>query len=308
MSTGLPAAPNGGMNLRNAASRSGGIAISVRSLSTQASDSSTPEPPAPVMMTTFSPLGVGSTGSAARVLEQVAQRLRADHARLPQHVVVDLVVAGERSGVRARGARAQARAAGLEHHHRLLLRHALRDLGERAPVLQVLAVLRDDVRVVVLLEEREQVVLVDVRLVAEADDRRDAHLRRAREADDRHADAARLRRQRRVALDVVGRAERRAQVLPRVVEAVDVGAHQADAVLAADLLDFLLALDVAGLGEARRNQHRAGDLLLAALDERGARRTWPESRTPRRRSSPGTSLTLLYAFMPMISSADGLIG
>ena len=47
MSTGLPDAPNGGMNLRNAASRSGGIAISDSPLSTTASDNSTPDPPAP---------------------------------------------------------------------------------------------------------------------------------------------------------------------------------------------------------------------------------------------------------------------
>ena len=64
MSTGLPAAPNGGMNLRNAASKSAGMAISESPLSTTASDKSTPEPPAPVMITTFSPLGVGSTGIA----------------------------------------------------------------------------------------------------------------------------------------------------------------------------------------------------------------------------------------------------
>ncbi len=62
MSTGLPAAPNGGMNLRNAASRSGGIAINERPLSTTESDNNTPEPPAPVMISTFSPFGVGSTG------------------------------------------------------------------------------------------------------------------------------------------------------------------------------------------------------------------------------------------------------
>ena len=204
-----------------------------------------------------------------------------------QHVLVDLVVAGERAGVRARRARAHARAAGLQHDDRLLLRHALRDLGERAAVLQVLAVLRDDVRVLVLLEEREQIVLVDVGLVAEADDRRHAHLGRAREADDRHADAARLRRQRRVALDVVRRAERRAEVLPRVVEAVDVGAHQAHVVLAPDRLDLLLARDVAGLGEAGRDQHGAGNLLLAALRRAPRRRTWRGSRTPRRRSCRG---------------------
>src|SRR5204863_94798 len=38
MSTGLPAAPNGGMNLRNAASRSGGIAISDMPVATTEAD------------------------------------------------------------------------------------------------------------------------------------------------------------------------------------------------------------------------------------------------------------------------------
>ena len=79
MSTGLPAAPNGGMNLRNAASRSAGIGLSsFRPLSTQASDSSTPEPPAPVMMTTFSPLGVGSIGTP----RAKSSRSRSERARI----------------------------------------------------------------------------------------------------------------------------------------------------------------------------------------------------------------------------------
>ena len=138
---------------------------------------------------------------------------------------------------------------GLEHDHGLLLRHAPGHFGEGTAVLQVLAVLHDDLRVVILLEERQQIVLVDIRFVAQTDDGRDAHLRRAGEADDGHPDAARLRRQRRVALDVVRRTERRAEVAPRVVETVDVRTHQADAVLAADVDDLLLSRDVAGLGK-----------------------------------------------------------
>ncbi len=39
--------------------------------------------------------------------------------------------------------------------------------------------LRDDLGVVVLFEERQQIVLIDIGLVAETDDRGDAHLRRA---------------------------------------------------------------------------------------------------------------------------------
>src|SRR5579872_4009768 len=101
------------MNLRKAASRSGGIDISDNPLSTQESDSSTPEPPAPVMISTVSPFGVRSTGTP--------QAAGADHARLRQHVLIDLVVTRERTGVRGRGFRAGRGAAGLEHDDRLLL-------------------------------------------------------------------------------------------------------------------------------------------------------------------------------------------
>ena len=89
-------------------------------------------------------LGRGQHRHAAREVEQVAQAPGADHARLAEHVVVDLVVAGQRAGVRAGRCRARRRPAGLEHDHRLLLRDALGDLGEGAAVLQVLAVLGDD--------------------------------------------------------------------------------------------------------------------------------------------------------------------
>jgi len=116
MSTGLPAAPNGGMNLRNAASRSAGIAISDNPLSTQASESSTPEPPAPVMITTLLPFGVGKHGNTACEVEQVAQAPRADDSGLLEHVLVDLIVAGERAGMRACRSRAHAGAPGLQDH------------------------------------------------------------------------------------------------------------------------------------------------------------------------------------------------
>ena len=170
--------------------------------------------------------------------------------------------------MRTRGLGAGRGAAGLQHHDRLLLRDAFCHFGEGAAVLQVLAMLRDDLGVVVLLEEGQQIVLVDIGLVAEADDRRDAHLGGAREADDRHADAAGLRRQRRRALDVVGGAERRAQIGVGIIEAVDVRPHQANAVFLADRLDFLLALHVAGFGIAGGNQDRADDFLLAAFGQR----------------------------------------
>ena len=170
--------------------------------------------------------------------------------------------------MRTRRLGAGRRAAGLQHHDWLFLRYPLGDFRERAAILQILAMLRDDLGIVVLLEERQQIVLVDVGLVAEADDRGDAHLGRARKSDDRHADAAGLRRQRGGALDVIGGAERRAQIGGGVIEAVDVRPHQANAVFLSDRLNFLLALHVAGFGIAGWNQDRADHFLLAAFDQR----------------------------------------
>src|ERR1700691_4516465 len=213
-------------------------------------------------------LGRGQLLQSPRVVEHVTQARGADDARLPQDVVVDLVVARERAGVRTRRPCARRGAARLQHDDRLLLGDALRHFGEGAAVLQILEMHGDDLAVRVLLEEGQQVVFVEIGFVAQADDRRNAHLGRTREADDRHADAARLRAERGAALVVVGRAESGAEILRRVVVAVDVGAHQAGPVFAADRLDFLLAFDIAGFGEARRNQHRAGDFLLADLDQR----------------------------------------
>jgi hypothetical protein len=71
MSTGLPAAPKGGMNLRKPASRSGGIFINDRPLSTQASESKTPDPPAPVMMNDIFTLGRRQHLQAAGELQQI---------------------------------------------------------------------------------------------------------------------------------------------------------------------------------------------------------------------------------------------
>src|SRR5215472_11967205 len=146
MSTGFPDAPNGGMNFLKAASRSGGILMRRRPLSTQASESNTPEPPAPVTITIFSPLGVGKI-CKPRANSSMSLRL---YARITPH----------------------GRTPGFEHHHGFLLRHALRHLGKRSAVFQIFDVHGDDLRVGILLEERQQVVLVNIRLVPQADDGR----------------------------------------------------------------------------------------------------------------------------------------
>ena len=53
-----------------------GMGINVKLLSTHASDRSTPDPPAPVMMTIFSPLGVGRIGTP-RAKSSKSRKLRA---------------------------------------------------------------------------------------------------------------------------------------------------------------------------------------------------------------------------------------
>ena len=127
-------------------------------------------------MTTFSPFGVGNTRCRGRT-QHVAQRSGV-HAGLVEYVLVDLVVTGERRYASSPLAPAEVRPAfsttiGFFFETRLAT-------SASTAVLQVLIVLRDDLGVVVLLEERQQIVLVDIGLVAEADVRRGHHLGRPR--------------------------------------------------------------------------------------------------------------------------------
>src|SRR5690606_24513162 len=108
---------------------------------------------------------------------------------------------------------------------------------------------------------------VDVGLVAEPDDGGDAHASGTAEPDDGHADTAGLRREGRAAFDRVWRAESRAEIFVRVVEAVDVGAHEPDAMLAGNRDKLLFEFDVTGFSEARRDEDRARHALLATFGQ-----------------------------------------
>ena len=126
-------------------------------------------------------------------LQHVVKVTGANDAALPEHGIVDGIVTRQGPRMRSGCPRPHSRAAGLQHDHRLALGHPLGDFGKRPAVLQVLDVHGHNLRVRVLLEKRQQVVLVDVRLVAKPNNRRYPHLGRAAEADDRHADTAALR-------------------------------------------------------------------------------------------------------------------
>lgn len=209
--------------------------------------------------------GVGQHLQAAGELKHVVQALGADDAALLEHGIVDAIIPGQCAGVGICCPRAHRGAPGLEHHHGFLQRYAVCHFREGAPVLEVFHVHGDDVGVGVLLEEREQVVFVDVGLVAEADDGGNPHFCRAAEADDGHADAAALGRKRHLALLVVGRAEGGAKVFVGVVEAVDVRPHEAHVVLLSHPDDLSLQLVFADFGEARGDEHGPGNVLLPAF-------------------------------------------
>jgi len=112
----------------------------------------TPEPPAPVIMTTFSPFGVAAPERPGRT-PACRAATGADHARLPEHVLIDLVVARQRAGMGTRGPGAAEVRPAFSTTIGFFFRDPAGDFGEGASVLQVLAMLRDDPGIVVLLEE-----------------------------------------------------------------------------------------------------------------------------------------------------------
>ena len=95
-------------------------------------------------------------------LQHVVETVGTNHTALPQHGVVDFVIPRQGAGVRPGGPGAHGRASGFEHDDGFGLRHALRHLGKRPTVFQIFDVHGDDLRIGILLEERQQVVLVNV--------------------------------------------------------------------------------------------------------------------------------------------------
>src|SRR5690606_36962375 len=88
--------------------------------------------------------------NAARELQELAERAGTNDARLRKDVLVDLVIARERTGMRGRRGGARGRATRLQNDDGLLLRDATRRFRERPPVLQILEMHGDDIGVLVL--------------------------------------------------------------------------------------------------------------------------------------------------------------
>ena len=145
----------------------------------QASAQRIPSPPAFVSTPTRRPRGQRLAREQAGDVDELLERPRAEHAGLVEERVDRRLRAGERGGVRARGARAGAVAPAFSA--RIGLRRATRraSRAELARVAERLEVEQDEIRLRVVLPPLEQVVRGDVRLVPDRDEGREAEPRSA---------------------------------------------------------------------------------------------------------------------------------
>ena len=137
---------------------------------------STPQPPAVVSTNTRGPRGSGWHGEAGRDLERLLDGGGAAQAGLTAHAVEDLVVGGERAGVRGCGALSAGGHPALQHDDRLLRRGRARLLEEAAAVGEPLDV--DQAHVGCRIVDREV-----LEVVGDRGRRRVAGRNRAADAD-----------------------------------------------------------------------------------------------------------------------------
>ena len=179
-------------------------------------------------------------------VEQFLDRPDALDAALQQQRLVDRVGPGQRPGVRRGGAGALCGATGLDGQHRLLLlpEDLATDVDELPAGADVLEVHADDLGLGVVTEVAQQVDLVHVGLVAEADELRESEVVQVRVVQHRGADRARLGDEGQVAapgnLQSEGGVHR--DIRGSIDDAQAVRTDQRDAVLLHLLLDRILDL------------------------------------------------------------------
>ena len=138
-------------------------------------------------------LGQGLHGQRGGEVEQRLEGVGPDDAGPLERRPVGDVRAGQRAGVRGGGLRAGRRGPRLEDHHRLDGRHRFRGPDELVAGADALQVAHDHLGPLVVGERGEEVGLVEVGLVTDADQGRQAHLARRRPVEDGRAESARLR-------------------------------------------------------------------------------------------------------------------
>ena len=211
--------------------------------------------------------GYGLAGKGLGVVEQVLHRAGAHNAHLLEGRVVGLLRAGQRAGVRGGRPRAGAGGARLDGHHRLLPGDLARHLHELGPVGNAFQVAHDHVGLGVFGPGAQEVDLVQVGLVADAVEAREADALAQRHVQDGGAQRARLRHEGDAALARHAGGEGGVEAGHGVDDAQHVGAHDAHVVAPGIFQQLLFQRPAfaAHFAEARRDDHRAGDALLAAL-------------------------------------------
>ena len=220
------------------------------------------------------PGGQVGVGQRLHQVEHMLLIAAAQDAELAHDPVEDRVLAGQRSGVRGRRARAGAEAADLGQHQRLFLGHRL--LGQRdepLAILQSFDIAGADGDAGIVEHRRHAGHEIHIRLVARIDEQAEAHMPVAGERVDRGAESTRLRHEgdgagRRFRVGILAEGCHRA--FERVDQTQTVRPADADAAVARrrrDLRFERLALR-AHLAEAGAEDHRAGDLRLAELPDR----------------------------------------
>jgi len=213
-------------------------------------------------------------------VQELAERVGADHARLREQRVDRCVRRGQQSsGVRTACPRTPGRAPSLHDDDRLARRDATRHAGETPRIAERLEVEQDDVRSLVAVPKGQEVGAREVRFVTDGDERRQPETPLLRCADDGDSERSALRHEGDATRRRLDRAEARVQADSRVGvhHAQAVGSHEPHASGTADAHQLPLALATAGagLGEAGRYDDERTDALgraVACHVEDGVRR------------------------------------
>ncbi len=210
--------------------------------------------------------GSRHVGEGLREVIKLLERSGAVDAELPEDGVVDLVLPGQRPGVRLGGLAPLLGPARLENHDGLPARP---DGGQKTRgVLHAFDVKRDHLRVRVGAEELDQIGFVDVDPVAHAHERREPEPLLGRPVDERRPDRSALRSDGHRAL-AGDEGPGRAEAMVRVVHALTVRPDHTDSAPGRVLLDLLLQTRPVGprFGEASGDDDGGPHLPLAELED-----------------------------------------
>ena len=206
-------------------------------------------------------------GKSDRVIEKLFNGIGAQYAGLFKCSVIGFFRAGERAGVRGDGARSGRRLARLDGDDWRFLGHSPRHFHKALAVGETLHVADDDARFLVVFPGFEQINLIDVRLVAQADKAGETDIFGQRPVQDRGTKRARLGHEGDGAFLGHADGERGVQRRESIYDTQAVGADDADAVFLGNIQNIMLQLGALAprFAKSGSNDNRALDALLPAL-------------------------------------------